>query len=72
MRERVQVGIERSERGTKMKVSERRRKTDIFFFFGDRCKGGERMGEDGFEIYIKAKGGECERRKCERKRRVGE
>lgn len=28
------------------------------------------MGEDGFEIYIKAKGGECERRKCERKRRV--
>lgn len=30
------------------------------------------MGEDGFEIYIKAKGGECERRKCERKRRVGE
>lgn len=33
MRERAQVGIERSERGTKMKVSERRRKTDIFFFF---------------------------------------
>lgn len=34
-------------------------------FFGDRCKGGERMGEDGFEIYIKAEMeriGECERR----------
>lgn len=73
MRERAQVGIERSERGTKMKVSERRRKTDIFFFFfGDRCKEGERMGEDGFEIYIKVEGGECKRRKCERKRRVGE
>lgn len=41
MRERAQVGIERSERGTKMKVSEQRRKTDIFFFFGGAKKGKE-------------------------------
>lgn len=57
MRERAQVGIERNERETKMKVSKRRRKTDIFFFFGDRCKREERMDEDGFEIYIKAEMG---------------
>lgn len=32
-------------------------KNGYFFFFGDRCKREERMGEDGFEIYIKAEMG---------------
>lgn len=44
VRERAQVGIERSERGTKMKVSERRRKTDIFFFFWRQV---QRRGKNG-------------------------
>lgn len=70
-RERAQVGIER-ERGTKMKVSEWERKTDIFW------RQVERREKNGFKIYIKAEMkriGACEWRKCERmmkNRRVNE
>lgn len=72
MRERAQVGIERNERGTKMKVSERRRKTDIFFL-----ETGAKERKEWTKMALKFTSKrrweeleECERRKCERMRRV--